>query len=40
VFRLTHETVEHFMILTLDNRNRLIAKEVLSRGTVDQTQSV
>ena len=25
------------MILCLDNRNRLIAEEVLSRGTVDQT---
>ena len=25
------------MILCLDNRNRLIADEVLSRGTVDQT---
>ena len=25
------------MILCLDNRNRLIAQEVLSRGTVDQT---
>ena len=35
--RLAHEPVEHFMILCLDNRNRLIAEEVLSRGTVDQT---
>ena len=25
------------MILCLDKRNRLIAEEVLSRGTVDQT---
>ena len=37
VTRLAHEPVEHFMILCLDNRNRLIAKEVLARGTVDQT---
>ena len=37
VTRLAHEPVEHFMILCLDKRNRLIAEEVLSRGTVDQT---
>ena len=37
VTRLAHEPVEHFMILCLDKRNRLTAKEVLSRGTVDQT---
>ncbi|MEK9558430.1 MAG: DNA repair protein RadC [Alphaproteobacteria bacterium] len=37
VTRLAHEPIEHFMILCLDNRNRLIAEEVLSRGTVDQT---
>ncbi|MEC7156262.1 MAG: DNA repair protein RadC [Pseudomonadota bacterium] len=37
VTRLAHEPVEHFMILCLDNRNRLIAEEVLLRGTVDQT---
>ena len=37
VTRLAHEPVENFMILCLDNRNRLIAEEVLSRGTVDQT---
>ena len=36
VTRLAHEPIEHFMILCLDNRNRLIAEEVLSRGTVDQ----
>ena len=35
--RLAHEPVEHFMMLCLDNRNRLIAEGVLSRGTVDQT---
>ena len=37
VTRLAHEPVEHFMILCLDNRKRLIAEEVLSLGTVDQT---
>jgi DNA repair protein RadC len=37
VTRLANEPIEHFMILCLDNRNRLIAEEVLSRGTVDQT---
>ncbi len=37
VTRLSHEAVKHFMILCLDNRNRLIGEEVLSRGTVDQT---
>ena len=37
VTRLAHEPIEHFMILCLDNRNRLIAEEALSRGTVDQT---
>ena len=37
VTRLAHEPIEHFMILCLDNRNRLIAEEVLSHGTVDQT---
>ena len=35
--RLVHEPVEHFMMLCLDNRNRLIAEERLSTGTVDQT---
>ena len=35
--RLAHEPVEHFMMLCLDNRNRLIAEETLSTGTVDQT---
>ena len=35
--RTAHGPVEHFMILCLDNRNRLIAEEVLLRGTVDQT---
>ena len=37
VTRLAHEPIEHFMMLCLDNRNRLIAEETLSQGTVDQT---
>ena len=37
LMRLAHEPVEHFMMLCLDNRNRLIAEETLSTGTVDQT---
>lgn len=37
VTRLAHEQVEHFMMLCLDNRNRLIAEETLSSGTIDQT---
>lgn len=32
------ETVEQFRVLYLDNRNRLIADEVASRGTVNHTQ--
>ena len=35
--RLAHEPIEHFMMLCLDDRNRLIAEETLSRGTIDQT---
>ena len=34
---LAHEPVKYFVMLCLDNRNRLIAQETLSRGTVDQT---
>ena len=37
VTRLAHEPIEHFMMLCLDNRNRLVAEETLSRGTIDQT---
>lgn len=37
VTRLAHEPIEHFMMLCLDNRNRLIAEERLSRGTNYQT---
>ena len=37
VTRRSNEPVGPFMILCLDNWNRLIAEEVLSRGTVDQT---
>ena len=32
-----HESVEYFVMLCLDNHNRLIAEETLSRGTLDQT---
>ena len=35
--RLAHQPIEHFIILCLDNQNRLIAEETLSKGTVDQT---
>lgn len=35
---MAHERVEQFRVLYLDNRNRLIADEVASRGTVNHTQ--
>ena len=35
--RLAHEPVEHFVILCLDNQNRLIGEETMSIGTIDQT---
>jgi DNA repair protein RadC len=35
--RLAHEPIEYLIMLCLDNRNRLIAEETLSKGTVDQT---
>ena len=35
--RLAHQPIEHHVILCLDNQNRLIAEETLSKGTVDQT---
>ena len=34
---LSRERVEHFRILFLDNRNRLLADEAQSRGTVNHT---
>jgi DNA repair protein RadC len=34
---LAHEKVEQFRVLFLDNRNRLLADEMLSRGTIDRT---
>ena len=37
VNRLAHEPIEYLLLLCLDNRNRLIAEETLSKGTVDQT---
>lgn len=35
---MAHEPVEQFRLLYLDNRNRLIADEIASRGTVNHTQ--
>jgi len=35
--RLAHEPIEHFVILCLDNQNRLIAEETMSVGTTNQT---
>ncbi len=35
---MAREAIEQFRILFLDNRNRLIADEVASRGTVNHTQ--
>jgi len=34
--RLAHEPVEHFLILCLDDKNRLIGKETMSSGTINQ----
>ncbi len=34
---MAHETKEQFRLLFLDRRNRLIAEEVLQRGTIDHT---
>lgn len=35
---MARESVEQFRVLHLDNRNRLIADEIASRGTVNHTQ--
>jgi DNA repair protein RadC len=35
---MAHRTVEEFRVLYLDNRNRLIADEIASRGTVNHAQ--
>ncbi len=35
--RLVHKPIEYLIMLYLDNRNRLIAKETLSKSTLDQT---
>ncbi|MCF3946832.1 DNA repair protein RadC [Acidiphilium iwatense] len=35
---MARESVEQFRVLYLDNRNRLIADEIASRGTVNHTQ--
>jgi len=37
ISRLAHEPVEVLIMLCLDNRNRLVAEETLSRGTINQT---
>jgi len=34
---LAHEPVEHFVILCLDNQNRLIGEETIPIGTINQT---
>ncbi|MFA6279631.1 MAG: DNA repair protein RadC [Bdellovibrionales bacterium] len=34
---MAHEAKEHFRLLFLDRRNRLIAEEVQQRGTIDHT---
>ncbi len=35
--RLAHKPVEHFVILCLDNQNRLIGEETMSIGIINQT---
>ena len=35
--RLANKPVEHFVILCLDNQNRLIGEETMSIGTINQT---
>ncbi len=35
--RLAHESIEHFHLLFLDRKNRLIADEAQQKGTVDHT---
>ena len=35
--RLAHEPAEHFVILCLDNQNRLIGEETMSISTINQT---
>ena len=35
--RLAHEPLEHFVILCLDNQNRLIGEEPMSNGTINHT---
>ena len=36
--RLAHEPAEHFVILCLDNQNRLIGEETMSISTINQTE--
>ena len=35
---LAHEPVEHFVLLCLNNQDRLIGEKTLSIGTIDQTE--
>ena len=37
ISKLAHEPIEYVMVLCLDNQNRLITDETVSRGTVNQT---
>jgi DNA repair protein RadC len=34
---MAHETIEHFRLLFLDRKNRLLSEEVQQRGTIDHT---
>ena len=36
ISKLAHEPIVYMMVLCLDNQNRLIADEIVSRGTVNQ----
>ena len=35
--RLAHQNVEIFMMISLDNQNKIIEEDEISRGTIDQT---
>ena len=37
ISKLAHEPIEYVMVLCLDNQNRLISDETVSRRTVNQT---
>ena len=38
--RLANEPIEHFVILCLDNQNRLTGEEAMSISTINQTASI